>query len=1000
MTRSLGVKVAALLLLICFGSLALAQSMTTALRGKVENENTGLPGVVITLKSPVLQGERTTTTSANGDYAFVGVPPGAYTVTFVLQGFQTVTKTIPLTAGQPATQDAVMSLSGVTTETVVTAKSETVSTTTTASTTYTTDLTNKLPITRTLLSAVNLSAGVAQTAPNGAFVISGANSFDNLFTVDGAVVTDNIRGTPNNLFIEDAIQETTTSVNTISAEFGRFQGGIVNSITKSGGNTFSGSARATLANDAWTALTYKGNAATNDGSFNETRTQKVNPRYEATLGGPLWQDHVWFFGAGRYADSTVGGQTSFTNLAYSIGDTEKRYQGKLTLTPFQNHSVTGNYLKIDRDQGNNSFGVIMDADSLYNRQLPQEIITVNYNGTLSSNFFAEALYSRRKFSFVGSGSRFTDLIKGTLMRDRSRGNARYNSPTFCGVCDPEDRNNRDYLVKGTYFLSTGALGSHNIVLGYDNFAGTRKSNNYQSGSNYRLFTTSTVFQDPVTKASLGDIFPVVDSKSFVYYTPISQLSKGTDALTHSVFLNDQWRMTDRLSFNLGVRWDKNNAANSLGVVTADDSAISPRLAAVFDVTGKGNLRLSASYARYVGGIQDSLLDSSSAGGQPALFYWYYTGPDATPINTNVPAGGTYVTRAQALQQVFNWFFAQGCPDLTTCKLSLAGASVPGLNVLIKDSLVSPSSKEYVLGVNGNMGSAFSFRVDYVHRDFGDFYTSILNTSNGQATDVAGNHYDIAITSNSSDLKRKYDGFQTQLQWRGLSNRLSVTGNWTWSHLRGNFDGENVGSGPITAANQSYPEYKDPTWNNPIGDLAADQRHRIRLLASYDLPFFPTKVGLLNVAVVQAWQSGVPYGAAGAITIRPFVTNPGYVTPPTSSTYYFTSRDAFHTDPIKQTDLAFNLQLRPIGPLEIFIQPQIQNLFNNQGVVAVNPVTGNLGVNTTVLTNRNSSLAAFNPFTTAPVRGVNWSPSSTFGKPQSKDDIQIPRTFLVTAGLRF
>ena len=74
------------------------------------------------------------------------------------------------------------------------------------------------------------------------------------------------------------------------------------------------------------------------------------------------------------------------------------------------------------------------------------------------------------------------------MRDLSRGNARYNAPTFCGVCDPETRDNRDFLVKGTYFLSTEKLGSHNIVVGYDNFSGTRKANNYQSGSNYRSCT--------------------------------------------------------------------------------------------------------------------------------------------------------------------------------------------------------------------------------------------------------------------------------------------------------------------------------------------------------------------------------------------------------------------------------------------------------------------------------------------------------------------------------
>src|SRR5262249_49521283 len=328
-------------------------------------------------------------------------------------------------------------------------------------------------------------------------------------------------------------------------------------------------------------------------------------RYEATLGGPFWRDHVWFFGSGRFEDTTDTRTTSFTSVSYPHEIDEKRYQGKLTLTPIASQTVSGNYLKVDTQENGYGFGTFMDLDSLSNRQLPQEILTVNYNGVITNNFFLEGLYSKRKFSFENSGSLYTDLIKGTLMRDRANGNARYNAPTFCGVCDPEKRDNRDYQIKGTYFLSTPSFGSHNIVLGYDNFSGTRLANNYQSGSNYRVFTTRTI----LTPTGCGtaalpcqDIFPVITPASYVYYTPIDTLSKGTDTLTHSVFLNDSWRLSDRLSFNLGVRWDKNDAKDSRGVVTSKDSAFSPRIAAAYDVQGNGTVKLNASYARYVAAI--------------------------------------------------------------------------------------------------------------------------------------------------------------------------------------------------------------------------------------------------------------------------------------------------------------------------------------------------------------------------------------------------------------
>jgi outer membrane receptor protein involved in Fe transport len=1008
MTRNRIFGCLALLLVLVVGAAsAPGQSPTTsAIRGHVENEGAGLPGVLVTLKSPALQGERTATTSGSGDYTFVGIPPGDYTVTFKLQGFETVTKKLSVTATQQQSLDVKMSLAGITAAATVTATAETVSTTTQASTTITTDLTNRLPVARTMLSAVAASSGVAQvTGMNNAYAISGAMTSENLFTVDGAVVQDNTRSTPNALFIEDAIQETTTSVSAISAEYGRFTGGIVNTVTKSGGNTFSGSFRATLTDDAWTAIS----------PSHETRTQKVNPRYEATLGGPIWTDHVWFFGSGRYQKTDTAGQTSFTLLPYSTVNDEKRYQGKLTLTPVANQTISGNYLKIDSSSTGTVFGTIMDLDSLTNRQDPQEILTLNYNGVLTSNLFVEGLYSRRKYTFENNGSTYTDLIKGTLMRDRSRGNARYNSPTFCGVCSPEERNNRDYLVKGTYFLSSSSLGSHNIVLGYDNFSGTRKANNYQSGSNWRLFGTSTIFQDASGKY-LGDIYPVVDKNTYIYYTPIDTLSKGTDTLTHSVFLNDSWRLNDRLSFNLGVRWDKNDAKDSRGITTAKDSAFSPRIAASYDVTAKGNLRVGASYASYVAGIQDNLVDSASNAGAPSTYFWYLNVPGAPVINS--PAVSPLVTRAQALQQIFDWFFAQGCPNLSTCKVPLAYASVAGVSTVIPpDGLKSPHADEYTVGVNGSLGR-LSYRADFVRREWKDLYYQKLDTSTGQVSDSLGHKFDLGIQGNTNDLKRNYTALQAQLQYR--MKALFLTANWTWSHTLGNYDGEASNTGPAAASAETYPEYKNPAWNNPYGSLLTDQRHRVRASAIYDLPFVPEKLGAVSLGLIQSWDTGAPYGAIGSVRSRGFVTNPGYVTPPSSVTYYFTARDAFRTDDIKRTDLSLNFAGKVAGLVEIFVQPQVLNLFNNQGKIAVNQTVR------TFASPGGGNYANFNPFTTAPQQGIsapkgatptsNWDyarvgtcttadPTAagcalSFGAARSVADYQLPRTFQITMGVRF
>ena len=117
------------------------------------------------------------------------------------------------------------------------------------------DLIATLPTNRDINAVLLLAPAVHPTGPSGAYSIAGAMSFESLFMVNGVNVNENIRGQAYDLYIEDAIQETTVATAGISAEYGRFGGGVVNVITKSGGNLFSGSFRDTLNNDKWRTLT-------------------------------------------------------------------------------------------------------------------------------------------------------------------------------------------------------------------------------------------------------------------------------------------------------------------------------------------------------------------------------------------------------------------------------------------------------------------------------------------------------------------------------------------------------------------------------------------------------------------------------------------------------------------------------------------------------------------------------------------------------------------------
>ena len=149
--------------------------------------------------------------------------------------------------------------SNVTETIVVTAEAATISTDIQSQTTYEKSMIEELAITREASKTQQcLAPGVHATGPqsdssiNGAAIsISGSQTYENLFLVNGVVVNENTRGQAIEFIIEDAVQETTISTSGVSAEFGRFNGGVVNVITKSGGNEFHGSFRDNVSKEAW-----------------------------------------------------------------------------------------------------------------------------------------------------------------------------------------------------------------------------------------------------------------------------------------------------------------------------------------------------------------------------------------------------------------------------------------------------------------------------------------------------------------------------------------------------------------------------------------------------------------------------------------------------------------------------------------------------------------------------------------------------------------------------
>ncbi len=352
-TTALALVIAALL----SAAPASAQTTSGTIIGRVvDNQNLAVPGVTVSVEGPNLQGANTAVTSENGDYILPQLPPGTYTVSFTLSGFGRQQRTIAVAPTQTVPLNVTLGVAALDETVNVVGKSADVLTQTAqVATNFQQDLIAMLPTNRDITSALLMAPAVHPSGPGGNFSIAGAMSYESLYLVNGVTVNENLRGQAFNIYIEDAIQETTIASDGVSAEYGRFSGGLVNVITKSGSNQFAGSFRESLFNDNWRALvTGNGNyAAAAAGSTtqtcntvtslngaqgvdpncfaNDTKVDKIVPTHEYVFGGPVRKDQLWFFTAGRFQNQQVARNTiQPVNLAYLSEDQRKRFEIKMT----------------------------------------------------------------------------------------------------------------------------------------------------------------------------------------------------------------------------------------------------------------------------------------------------------------------------------------------------------------------------------------------------------------------------------------------------------------------------------------------------------------------------------------------------------------------------------------------------------------------------------------------------------------------------------------------
>ncbi|MBF8299654.1 MAG: hypothetical protein HW394_24 [Acidobacteria bacterium] len=959
------------------GAMAHAQGVQTGtVTGIVESlDGVALAGVTVTAASASLQGERTTVTNVNGVYALRALPAGTYRVGFAIRDFQPSTRDdIIVTLGGITAINATMSLAARAETVTVTAEAPSLTTAVTTSQTYEKREIDALPVGRRPADIAELAPGVStpSTAAAGQVIIGGAFGFDNVFMINGVDVNDNILGTANDLFIEDAVQEASVLAHGISAEYGRFSGGVINVVTRSGGNVFSGSFRQNLSNPAWIAETPRQvqNGLTNPDLVSHT--------YEGTFGGPIARDRLWFFSAGRYQNMDTQHTFTQTGGAFTRTDTNRRGELKLTGTVAPSHTVQGSYINNATEQANTSgAGLVslVDASTLYTRQLPNHLFAVNYTGVVASTALATLQYSHKKQARRNNGGHSTNILDSPFLTQGATpgvpGFLFYHAPYF-DATDPEDRNNRQVTGSLSYLLSAGRFGSHDLKGGAEYFVSTGIGGNSQSPTGY-VFVTDYLVQGgrPVVDAGGRPIPRFVPGVSQTWNFLAAR--GATIAIkTISVYFQDRWIVMPRLTVDLGTRFEAVRGDATGDITTVDTTSIAPRLGVAFDVQGDAATVVQATYAHYSGKYNQVQFSANTNVGRPSEVDYVYAGPAG---QGNDFAPGFDVNNYR--QVVF--------------------ASFPSANIRVADGIQSPRVREFTIAVGQRLSQRGHVKATYAWRTTSNFVDDFADLSTGVTSVPLVGTLTNRVFGNTDDPTREYQALILQTTYR-MRDAVTVGGHYTLQFRNhGDFAGETANQPGVPSVFGNYPEIYGPALDRlmPEGRLDGYQRHKLRVYGIYTQRF--GRFGSLDLSPIWRVNSGAVYSHTASIplTAAQLARNPGYpandINPFVRQTIFFGERGQYRFKGYGVLDLAATYAIPVWRSAAPWLKVEMYNTLNNQKQI---------GWDRTVSADSSSPLDA-NGIRTGYIQGPRYGlPTNDNQYPQPYPGQSGGRAFRGAFGVRF
>ena len=616
--------------ILVVASIGYAQSSQTgALIGTVTLEDgSTVPGVTVTASSPALViGKVTAVTNENGLFRFANLPPGMYEISFQLEGFSTfIRKEIRVSVMQTFTVNVKLQLKAVQETIVVTGQAPTVDTQRqTRAANFDIQFLKSLPAPRNLNSFVNMAPGLVGDSAHG------SATMDNSYNLDGVNLGDPATGTSNVSFGLDIMDEISVQSGGLSAEYGSVRGAMINVVTKSGGNRFSGGASFYFNHEKLKSNNKIGTVLEKEGMTGNHLEMEPS----LSIGGPVIKDKLWFFASASYNQTqsyAIGFPYNVENPNTIIKVIQPLPYVKLTFQPNQQNKFILSYNYSDRLNNNRNADRYHTENNTIKQTTPTHVVNLGWNHYFNDNMYANFKVGISKFNMkLDSNSERAVYADYYTYKYSDNGGAFRTQ-------DHNIRNRYNFNADATTFI--------------DNFLGTHELKVGGEAQLARVGWLVYGVPDPISGAHYN-----VMLNEHTYYYGLVLKGDGFDRKDNMDdyfgFVQDTWRVNRHLTLNLGLRLEYNSltwpvhgesgnialpgALSKLVVnrgITTPITALSwtnlaPRVGLIYDLFGDSKTLFKASWSRYTMANQTGWVNIAHPNGW--VGYFTMLNPNGTPI---------------------------------------------------------------------------------------------------------------------------------------------------------------------------------------------------------------------------------------------------------------------------------------------------------------------------------------------------------------------------------